>query len=136
MAFWKCSCLVVVSFAFGMAQDVAPTDLDSLLRGKEYQMPRLDSSLRTKANVATSTKDSKETESSLFMLQFDAVADFDAAQKRREDLQRRTGYGIQLVFDAPYYKLRAGGWSKKEEAEDKARELSQYNLSAFVVKVR
>jgi len=69
-------------------------------------------------------------------LQFDSVADFDAAQARRARLQSQTGYGIQLVFDAPFYKLRGGYFKKKSDAEDKARELSQYNISAFVVKVK
>jgi hypothetical protein len=41
-----------------------------------------------------------------------------------------------VVFDAPFYKLRAGGWNNKKAADDKARELSAYNISAFVVKVR
>ena len=51
-------------------------------------------------------------------------------------LSASTGYAIQVVFDAPFYKLRAGGWNNKKAADDKARELSAYNISAFVVKVR
>jgi hypothetical protein len=41
-----------------------------------------------------------------------------------------------VVFDAPFYKLRGGGWSTKKAADDKARELSVYNINALVVKLR
>jgi len=70
------------------------------------------------------------------MLQFEAVADFDAAQRRRAQISASTGYAIQVVFDAPFYKLRGGGWTTKKAADDKARELSAYNINAFVVKIR
>jgi hypothetical protein len=71
-----------------------------------------------------------------YMLQFESVADFDAAQRRRAQISASTGYAIQVVFDAPFYKLRGGGWTTKKAAEDKARELSAYNINAFVVKVK
>ena len=71
-----------------------------------------------------------------YMLQFESVADFDAAQRRRAQISASTGYAIQVVFDAPFYKLRGGGWTTKKAAEDKARELSAYNITAFVVKVK
>jgi len=41
-----------------------------------------------------------------------------------------------MIFDAPFYKLRGGFFKKKSEAEDKARELSLYNISAFAVKLK
>ena len=56
---------------------------------------------------------------------------FDRAQ-----IAASTGYAIQVVFDTPFYKLRGGGWTSKKAAEDKARELSAYNINAFVVKVK
>ena len=87
------------------------------------------------AKVAEETE-KKAKGKSWYVLQFEALADFDAAQRRRDQLVASTGYSIQVVFDTPFYKLRAGGWSTKAEAEDKARELSAYNISAFVVKVR
>ena len=71
-----------------------------------------------------------------YMLQFEAVGDFDAAQRRKAQLSASTGYSIQVVFDPPFYKLRGGGWTKRKVAEDKARELSAYNINAFVVKLR
>jgi len=121
-----------------LAADGHATDLDTLLRGREYKLPPLDASLRSSKDPAKLVQSSGKSQAGdgLYMLQFDAVADFDAAQKRREDLQRRTGYTIQMVFDAPFYKLRAGGWGSKADAEDQARTLSLQNVSAFVVKIK
>lgn len=124
--------LFFAAFAFGGA----PTDLDSLFKGNEYKV-KLSDSLRTKKEAAAPKADEAAAKGkSLYALQFEALADFDAAQRRRDQLSASTGYAIQVVFDTPFYKLRAGGWSSKAVAEDKARELAAYNISAFVVKVR
>ena len=124
-------CLCAVAYA------AEPTDLDTLFRGKEYK-PVLSASLRDSSkNEAVPKAAAKASKSDgYYMLQFESVADFDAAQRRRAQLSASTGYSIQVVFDAPFYKLRAGGWNNKKAADDKARELSAYNISAFVVKVR
>lgn len=124
-------------FSMSLVWAGAPTDLDSLFQGREYK-PVLSSSLRdTTSGQNLSSKSKKDGKSEgLFVLQFEAVADFDAAQRRKAELSASTGYTIQVVFDTPFYKLRGGGWSSKKVAEDKARELSAYNINAFVVKVR
>jgi cell division protein FtsN len=132
--------VLMVALAFGVAFAGDPTDMDSLFRGNEYT-PELNASLREASAAqgpAVPTKNSadKKASNELYVLQFEAVGDFDAAQRRRAELSASTGYAIQVVFDAPFYKLRAGGWSSKKAADDKARELSAYNISAFVVKVR
>ena len=122
------------SFAFA----VEPTDLDSLFRGHEYK-PELKSSLRdtTTSQVPGKSQGKAEKASDgYYMIQFEALADFDAAQRRRAQLSASTGYAVQVVFDTPFYKLRAGGWTSKKAAEDKARELSAYNIPAFVVKIK
>ncbi len=120
------------------ADSGSPTDIDSLFRGREFQLPPLDSSYRANYSEApvSQVKNSREEQEGAYTLQFDAVANFDAAQVRRATLQSQTGYDIQMLFDAPFYKLRAGYFKKKSEAEDKARELSLYNISAFVVKIK
>lgn len=86
--------------------------------------------------MAPSTSKSDKNSDGYYMLQFEAVADFDAAQRRKAQLSASTGYAIQIVFDTPFYKLRGGGWSSKAKAEDKARELSVSNINALVIKVR
>jgi hypothetical protein len=123
-------------FSAVFADNETPTDIDSIFRGKEFTLPPLDSSYRTNYNEASSSKNSEKDESSLYVLQFDAIANFDAAHARKIKLQSQTGYEIQMVFDAPFYKLRGGYFKKKADAEDKARELSLYNISAFTVKIK
>jgi hypothetical protein len=118
------------------ANSETPTDIDSLFRGKEFQLPPLDSSYKSNYSEIPQAKSSEKEQDGMFVLQFDAIANFDAAQTRRARLQSQTGYDIQMIFDAPFYKLRGGYFKKKSEAEDKARELSLYNVSAFVVKIR
>lgn len=131
--FFAFICLIsAVAFA------AEPTDMDSLFRGREYK-PQLNASLRdsaasNSAAVKTAAKSSKSD--GYYMLQFEAVADFDAAQRRKAQVAASTGYTIQVVFDTPFYKLRGGGWNSKKAAEDKARELSAYGIAAFVVKVK
>jgi len=117
-----------------------PTDIDSLFHGKEYR-PVLNAALRDSSKKEAALPSSKSTgkaskSDGYYMLQFESVADFDAAQRRRAQIAASTGYTIQVVFDAPFYKLRGGGWSSKKAAEDKAREFSAYNINAFVVKVK
>lgn len=96
----------------------------------------MDSSYRTKYSEASQPKGASKESNELYVLQFDAIVNFDAAQARRAALRTQTGYEIQMVFDAPFYKLRGGSFRKKSEAEDKAREFSLYNISAFVIRIR
>jgi len=132
----KIAKLVVLFVSLAFATSENPTDIDSLFRGKEFQLPPLDSSYKTNYNEASNAKTTAKEADGAFTLQFDAIANFDAAQARRVRLQSQTGYEIQMIFDAPFYKLRGGHFKKKAEAEDKARELALYNISAFVVKVK
>jgi hypothetical protein len=133
---------LLIAAAFSMlpslvfANNETTTDIDSLFRGREYQFPPLDSSYRNDYSDISQGKSSGKEQDVAYVLQFDAIANFDAAQTRRARLQIQTGYDIQVVFDAPFYKLRGGYFKKKTEAEDKARELSIYNISAFAVKVK
>jgi len=130
----KIAFFILVLLAF--ANSEVPTDIDSLFKGREFQLPKLDSSYRANYNESQLFKNFEKEQDGAYILQFDAIANFDAAQARKAKLQSQTGYGIQIVFDAPFYKLRGGYFKKKSEAEDRARELSLYNISAFVIKVK
>jgi len=130
----KIAKLIVVAAVFANGEN--PTDIDSLFAGREFQLPSIDSSYRVDYNTVSPTKSSSKEQDDVYTLQFDAVADFDVAQARRAKLRNQTGYEIQMIFDAPFYKLRGGGFKSKMDADDKARELSIYNISAFAVKVR
>jgi len=133
----KIAKLIVVAAVFASGE-IPPTDIDSLFMGKEFQLPTLDSSYRVDYNTVSMAKGSgkEQDDSYAYTLQFDAVADFDVAQARRAKLRNQTGYEIHMIFDAPFYKLRGGGFKSKLDADDKARELSIYNISAFAVKIR
>lgn len=125
--------MLLVPLAF--ANSGSPTDIDSIFKDNEFKLPQLNSSYKT--NYSNDVKiPAKEQQTGMYILQFDAVADFDAAQARKAKLQAQTGYDIQMIFDAPFYKLRGGYFKKKTDAEDKARELSLYNISAFPIKIR
>jgi hypothetical protein len=129
----KIAKLIMVATVFANSEN--PTDIDSLFAGREFQLPPLDSSYRVDYNAVSLPKNS-EIEQGAYTLQFDAVANFDAAQASKTKLRAQTGYDIQMVFDAPFYKLRGGYFKNKLDADDKAREFSIYNISAFAVKVR
>jgi len=130
---------IVLSFAAFVVVGNAQTPVDTLLQGKEYKLSPLDSTYRSKGanyDKAAGSSDALGKDNVVYVLQFDAIADFDAAQSRRADLQRRTGLAIQMVFDSPFYKLRAGGWAKKEDADEQARQLSDNHVQTFVVKIQ
>jgi len=130
----KIAKLIAVAAIFANSEPL--TDIDSLFVGKEFQLPSLDSSYRVDYNVGSLAKSSSKEQDDVYTLQFDAVADFDVAQANRAILKSQTGYDIQMIFDAPFYKLRGGGFKSKIDADEKAREFSIYNISAFPVKVR
>ncbi|GHV16227.1 hypothetical protein AGMMS49938_16030 [Fibrobacterales bacterium] len=125
-----------LAVVFAFADTSAPTDLDTLFADKEFALPKLDSTYRTAASEVPQHKSAGKEQDGVFVLQFDAIANFDAAQSRRSKLQAITGYSIQMHFDAPFYKLRGGYFTKKSSAEDKAAELSLQNISAFVIKIK
>jgi hypothetical protein len=130
----KIAKLIVLVAVF--ANSETPTDIDSLFTGIEFQLPPLDSSYRMDYNAVSSSKGSEKEQDGTYTLQFDAVANFDVAQARKAKLISQTGYDIRMIFDAPFYKLRGGYFKNKLDADDKARELSIYNISAFAVKLR
>jgi len=115
-----------------------PTPVDTLLRGKELELPAIDPSLRNSTGEFDHlvSKEDQSKSNDLYVLQFEALADFDAAQKRRAILMNRTGYSIHLVFNAPFYKLRSGRYTSKEKAEDAVAQLAAINVTAFVVKLK
>jgi hypothetical protein len=70
-----------------------------------------------------------------FTIQFETMVAFETAQQRRSMLQTQTGLYIQMVFEAPFYKLRGGEWGSREEAMLAAQSFEQQGLSAVVMRV-
>lgn len=122
-------CLSSISWSSG------PTVLDTLLKGKEYRLPVLDSStLRSKSVVSVSSAPEKVV--GVFTVQLAAMSDMDAAQKMRTDLQARLAISVQLVFESPFYKLRTGSFKQKEEADDLVRKFSEQGVQALVIRLQ
>ena len=110
------------------------TAVDSLVAGKAWKVAKIDSSLIQKPEEAA--EEGKKS-AELYALQFETVGDFDAAQKRRWALAARTGYGLYLVFDSPFYKIRGGSFPTKEKAEQAVRDLQDASgVTALVIRVR
>ncbi len=110
-----------------------PTELDTYLAGKTYKVEKIDSTLIPVAQAAVADNDKPD---GLFTLQFEAVGEFDAAQKRRAVIERKSGYGTHLVFDSPFYKIRGGSFTKRVDAEDAARRLQDSGVAALVIRLR
>lgn len=114
---------------------VPETGVDSLVAGKAWKVVKIDSTLVPRPEEAPAADGKRSAE--LYALQFEAVGDFDAAQKRRWALSGRTGYGLYLVFDSPFYKIRGGSFPTKEAAEQAVRDLQDASgVTALVVRVR
>jgi septal ring-binding cell division protein DamX len=79
-------------------------------------------------------KEAPAAAGSAFRIQLDALSDMDAAQTRKAALEKILGEKIDMVFDAPYYKLRFGNFATKQEAEDKLVDLAGKNLQGFIVR--
>ncbi|MDQ3002330.1 MAG: SPOR domain-containing protein, partial [Fibrobacterota bacterium] len=69
-----------------------------------------------------------------FRIQVGAESDVDAAQAKKQEYEKLLGGTVDVVFDAPYYKLRWGFFDSKQDAEDKILELSDHKIQGFVVK--
>lgn len=69
-----------------------------------------------------------------FRIQIGAESDVDAAQAKKAQYEKLLGGSVDMIFDAPYYKLRWGSFETKQDAEDKILELSDLKIQGFVVK--
>jgi len=86
------------------------------------------------AKSPETAKPAQEGTETVFQIQVDALSDIDAAQKRKAVLEAKLDVKIDLIFDAPYYKLRFGSFATRREAEDKLVELAGKNLQGFIVR--
>ena len=111
-------------------------ELDKLLDAKPIALAAVKPASQA---VATGSGSAKTTEPvskgrGNFRLQVGAESDVDAAQAKKQEYERTLGGNVDVVFDAPYYKLRWGYFDSKQDAEDKVLELSDLKIQMFVVK--
>lgn len=109
-----------------------PTETDLLLDAKPHSLPEIKSAA---AEPALGTDAGKEkTTRGPWRIQVAALADLESAQARKRELDAKLGSTVDLIFDAPYYKLRWGAFSSKQEAEDKLLEMSEVIREGFVIR--
>ncbi len=117
-----------------------PDELDKLLDAKPMVLASVKpASQATPTNGSGGISESKNPEvastgKAKFRIQISAESDIDAAQAKKSLYEKQLGGSVDMVFDAPYYKLRWGFFDSKQDAEDKLLELSDKKIQGFVVK--
>lgn len=114
------------------------TEVDKALEGHEFFVTDIQSAKKKgSVEIVSASKQTKSTKNKhLYTLQFATVGNFDAAQKRKYELMEKYGLSLVLKFDPPFYKLQGGHYSDKQAAEDRAADLRDSGISAFIVKLR
>ena len=111
-----------------------PGELDKLLDAKPIALAAVKpASQATPAATASKAPEPAKAKGN-FRIQIGAESDVDAAQAKKAQYEKMLGGTVDVVFDAPYYKLRWGYFETKQDAEDKILELSDQKIQAFVVK--
>ena len=80
------------------------------------------------------TQTQKKTKKGLYRIQLITVADFETAQNKKYSLSRILGKPIEVIFDAPFYKLRYGKFSSLQLAQDKLLDTKELGLQGFIIK--
>lgn len=111
-----------------------PGEFDRLADAKPIALP----AVKPAASVGSTAPGKAPAEASAgkgrFRIQVGAENDIDAAQSKKAEYERKLGGTVDVVFDAPYYKLRWGYFATKQDADDKILEISEFNIQGFVVK--
>jgi len=112
-----------------------PGELDKVLDAKPMSLPAVKPATQAAAASPAVSKapDPAKTKGN-FRIQIGAESDVDAAQAKKAQYEKMLGGTVDMVFDAPYYKLRWGYFDTKQDAEDKILELSDQKIQGFVVK--
>jgi hypothetical protein len=114
-----------------------PGELDKLLDAKPIALAAVKPASQASPSVSGTAKAPDAAVSKgkgNFRIQVGAEADLDAAQSKKAEYEKLLGGPVDVVFDAPYYKLRWGYFETKQDAEDKLLELSDLKIQGFVVK--
>ncbi len=111
-----------------------PGELDQLVDARPMALPTV--KMQSTAGGAGPVKAVAEVSQGKgrFRIQVGAENDIDAAQVKKREYERKLGGSVDVVFDAPYYKLRWGYFDTKQDADDKILEIAEFNIQGFVVK--
>lgn len=108
--------------------------MDKVLDAKSMPLPAVRPATQASAAPAASKTPEPAKTKGNFRIQIGAESDVDAAQAKKAQYEKMLGGTVDMVFDAPYYKLRWGYFDTKQDAEDKILELSDQKIQGFVVK--
>lgn len=113
-----------------------PGELDKLLDAKPIALAVVKpASQATSAGAgASKTAEPVSKGKGNFRIQVGAESDVDAAQAKKQEYEKALGGSVDVVFDAPYYKLRWGYFDSRQDAEDKVLEMSDLKIQMFVIK--
>ncbi len=116
-----------------------PTAVDSLLEAHPIPLPvvkpaDLQNALSPVPQPVNKGTAISPASGAVFHIQVDALSDLDAAQARKAVLEQTLGEKIDVIFDAPYYKLRLGNFATKQEADERLLELVEKNIPGFIVR--
>lgn len=113
-----------------------PGELDKLLDAKPIALAAVKpASQATPAGAGTAkTAEPVSKGKGNFRIQVGAESDVDAAQAKKQEYEKALGGSVDVVFDAPYYKLRWGYFDTRQDAEDKVLEMSDLKIQMFVIK--
>jgi septal ring-binding cell division protein DamX len=112
-----------------------PGELDKLLDARPMALPAVKPAGQAPAGASAAPKAPEPAKGKgNFRIQIGAESDIDAAQAKKAEYEKLLGGPVDVIFDAPYYKLRWGYFETKQDAEDKILELSDQKIQGFVVK--
>jgi septal ring-binding cell division protein DamX len=113
-----------------------PGELDKLLDAKPIALAAVKPASHSTSAGAGSAKSAEPVSKGKgnFRIQVGAESDVDAAQAKKQEYEKALGGTVDVVFDAPYYKLRWGYFDSRQDAEDKVLEMSDLKIQMFVVK--
>jgi hypothetical protein len=111
-----------------------PGELDKMLDAKPIALAAVKPASQGQAASASSKTPEPAKGRGNFRIQIGAESDVDAAQAKKAQYEKLLGGAVDMIFDAPYYKLRWGYFENKQDAEDKILELSDLKIQGFVVK--
>jgi len=97
----------------------------------EEENAEKDSSASLVADSAGGSKRYKVTQG--YRIQVYATTNFKDAEKKKDDLLSVIDDPIYVVYDPPYYKIRAGNFEKEEQARDLKKVLEEMGNDAWVV---
>lgn len=111
-----------------------PGELDKVLDAKPIALAAVRPASQGQAAASAGKTSEPAKGKGNFRIQIGAESDVDAAQSKKAQYEKLLGGSVDMIFDAPYYKLRWGYFESKQDAEDKILELSDLKIQGFVVK--